>query len=186
MDSLSTCWPCLLLEHVLNNRSFAASVWKILPSKGLECFNKAESSNIIKQIKVSSVSTPVGFNTHMYWNSLGFTVSTCPTFVPSLPCLSTHSAPRLVAVAWGSGACSAAALILGPKRWLCPTACADSTTNPKPKRLVSCGAAPRTRGCNGFQRPGERYKDTTLSSKSSDDLSGFQFNNIEGGKKILP
>lgn len=49
MDSLSTHWPCLLLERVLNNRSFVASAWKILPSKGLECFNKAESSNIIKK-----------------------------------------------------------------------------------------------------------------------------------------
>lgn len=51
MDSLSTHWPCLLLQHALNNRPFAASAWKILPSKGLERFNKAGSSNIIKQNK---------------------------------------------------------------------------------------------------------------------------------------
>lgn len=70
------------------------------------------------------------------------------------------SAPRLAGVAWGSGAFSAAALIPGPALWSCPTACAGNTTNPKPRRRVSWGAAQRMRGWNGSWRRGERYRDT--------------------------
>lgn len=70
--------------------------------------------------------------------------------------LSTFSAQRPVAGDWGSGACFAAAPTPGSRRWWCPTACADSTTNPKPTRPASCGAAPRTTGCSGFPLRGER------------------------------
>lgn len=81
------------------------------------------------------------------------------TFLSACVC----SARRLVDEVWRHGVCSATASITSPVCLFCVTAYANSSWSSNLRRAAWWAAAPKTSGCSGSPRPGERYAYTHAS-----------------------